>query len=77
MSKYRVMCSHHPKFQNVSIKITLPITNNYHLPITLQIFIVFLVCSRHDSKFWAKEMNRIGKSPAVMVPIAGGDRQVN
>ena len=24
-----------------------------------------------------KEMNKIGKSPAVMVPIAGGDRQIN
>lgn len=35
---------------------------------------MFLVCSRHDSKFWAKEMNKIGKSPAVMVPIAGEDK---
>lgn len=35
---------------------------------------MFLICSRNDSKFWAKEMNKIGKSPAVMVPIAGGDK---
>lgn len=27
--------------------------------------------------FGAKEMNKIGKSPAVTVPIAGGDRQIN
>ena len=46
----------------------LLITIIYQL--TQQIFIVFLVCSRHDSKYCVMEMNKTNKSPVPMVSIA-------